>query len=281
MGINVVGVSVDEAGAQRCGRLVSPGPQAAQYGEHFIIELHAQAFQPFNGGVGIFNKYANQLRVSYLVAAVKGLLEVLVNGIFNSLCFLTTRVNGIEGTTGKNGVTTQSGHLFDDNDIGTVLVCGNSSCQSGTAAADHHYIGFVGYSFTSSSSTASAAFQGFNVSTCLLKSINNGSHQSIAGNSCARNGVHCQVLLSKNGSRNSFENKIGDASAFFVVGGFNTDNFISRNRDFHSEVSVVSGYSSCVGACLEQRISGCFFCGCCGCRRLAGSQAKYHEQRQQ
>ena len=110
-----------------------------------VLELHAEAFEPSDGAVGVFAENANAFGVASEVACGKRLLHVVFRAVLDALTGLTDRVGRIDEALGNEGVAARERHLFVDDDVlGARLGGLDGGGHAGAARADDDdFVGFI------------------------------------------------------------------------------------------------------------------------------------------
>ena len=235
--------------ARRSGGIVGALPERARGRADLVLELHADRFEPFDGGIGAFTEVFDELGVAHVVAALERLVDVFRNGVLNAELGLADRVGRIERAFGDVRRAAEKAELFEHDHVGARLGGGDRSGKAGTAAADDddlrlHRVGERLVLFN----ILLQVLEVLGGNLGLLEAFAHGVLERHRADRGARDAVNAETLLFENPAAHLFKGELADADRLKVLRPVDLLDFVLRNRDGDRHGGIVRVHFVGVGA---------------------------------
>ena len=123
--------------------------EAAEHLEYFRLELHAEAFKPGDGVVGVFAENTHAFRIPAEVARFERLLGVKFGTVLDALFRLTNRVRRVDLSLSKLRIAARERKPFQHDHLGAFVRRLDGRRHTGAARTDYDHvvrlIPFFGY----------------------------------------------------------------------------------------------------------------------------------------
>ena len=157
------------------------------------------SIQPIDCIRTFFCHHGHQAAVVDLMAAIHGILDKFVHTtVRNAQCFLIFGVRSVHAARCFQAVAAHNGHLFNNNDLGSIFSGLCSSSQTGTACTNNDH-----KSRCIQPGTGQSGFHGF--------------LQRIAGDRCTGNAIHIVAVCSHHGIRQLLTDHRANALCFILL----------------------------------------------------------------